>query len=56
VSWKSKSWPSREPSQSTWPSSPIVRSSSPSHALIGDGVIVYGVSQPSARFSSDIGG
>ncbi len=38
-----------------WSSSPIVRSSSPIQVLMADGVIVYGVSHPGARFSSDIG-
>ena len=56
VSCRSKECPSRVPNQSTWPSSPMVRISSPIHELMADGVMVYGVSQPRARLSSDIGG
>jgi hypothetical protein len=35
---------------------PMVRISSPIQLPIAEGVIVYGVSQPRARFSREIGG
>ncbi len=41
---------------STVASAPIVRSSSPTQALIADGVSVHGLVQPISVFSSEIGG
>ena len=50
---RSNDLPRREPSQSIWPSSPMMRISSPSQLPMADGVMVYGVSQPAARLSSE---